>query len=111
MGFVLTKNLPPYFWPVSYAMPSNGGKKDVIKFELQFKMLPQSAIKEAFQKDDQDAEFIKRVVVGWKDVKDEAGNPVEFSESALDELLDFPTMAKEIFLVYLESLSGTKRKN
>jgi hypothetical protein len=56
------------------------------------------------------AEFIRGVAVGWEDVQDEGGQPREFSESGLAELMDIGGMAVLAFNSYARE-NGAREKN
>lgn len=112
--FVLKKN-GSYTWPVNFSIPSDGGKHEKKTFELNFKRISQTKLKEYLEKIEKekasDEDFCREVITGWKGIQDEDGNEISFSESALDELLDFPVLAKEIVTTYIKSLDGAKVKN
>lgn len=57
-------------------------------------------------------EILDQVFVGWgKDVKDEAGNPVEFDEDNKQAVLRMVGMRRDVHQAWLESLEKGKRKN
>lgn len=110
--FVLKKSYT-YFWPVNVEIPKDGGKFEKFSFEAQFKQLPQSRIKEVFgdSSEVKDVDFCKESMVGWKGVKDENGEDVPFSISSLEEMLEMPSVAKNIVSAFVESIAGSKIKN
>lgn len=109
--FVLSTDAS-YSWPVQVSIPVSGGKFEKHTFDAVFRRIPQSKIKGLLNADEAtDFSFCKAILVDWKGIKDAKDEDIPFSESALDELLDFPQMAKMIVTTYLESLSGSKAKN
>jgi hypothetical protein len=59
-----------------------------------------------------DAEIARRVLKGWRDLADEDGNPVPYSEDAREQLLQTPAMRTALVMTYLAAVSGlAARKN
>lgn len=111
MAFVLRKG-STYRWPVKFETPADGGKYDKQVFDVEFKRLPDSRIKEVLNNESaKDTEFAREIMTGWAGIKDESGNEVPFSEHALTELFEVPGLAGVIVKTYLESLAGAKAKN
>lgn len=109
--FILQK-MANYAWPIEFKLPTDGGKYAKHSFEAVFKVLSQSKLTELLNaKDSDDKAFCREVVVGWKGMKDESGQDLAFSATALDELLEVPTLATAIATAYLESIAGAKAKN
>ncbi len=102
---------PAYFWPVSIKTPADGGRYEKESFEVQFKVLKQSEIKSLIETVSTDEEFCRKIVCGWKSVSDESGAAIQFTDSAFDELLETPGVAKEIAKAYMESYQGAASKN
>ncbi len=101
-----------YSWPVEISVPIDGGVHEKQVLDVKFKRLPQSKIQELLSNEESsDNKFCKEIIVGWKGVCDESGNEIPFSNEALDNLLDFPQLAKKIVVTYLSSLSESKLKN
>ena len=114
MAFVLTQS-ETYTWPVSFEFPSDGGRFERQAFDAEFNRLPQSRIREIGELIDSgevtDASVAAEVLVGWSGVNDSNGDPIPFSQKALEQMLDVPMLAAAIVLAYFNSLSGAKRKN
>jgi hypothetical protein len=115
--FVVKKS-SSYFWPVTIETPKDGGQYDKESFEVEFKRLPTSEVKKLFEGADRgeprgkkDVDFCKENVVGWKGVKGESGEDIPFSLSALEQILEFPTVDRRIAEAFLESLAGSRLKN
>jgi len=124
MAFVLSKSAT-YTWPVRLTLATDGGKRIVETFDAEFRRLPQSRINEIVRlarasergrfEDDaealEDQDVAREILAGWDGVQDDAGKPVPFSESALAQLLEIPTVAGQVIKAWFESLKEAKRKN
>mgnify|MGYP001065153565 FL=1 len=125
MAFVL-KQSDSYRWPVSFKLPTDGGKREKQSFEAEFKRLPQSRIMEIqtqaqrLIKAAEDGEQIEgisdlsvadEVLVGWSGIVDEDGEEVPFSKANKAALLEVPMLAASLIQSYFESLVEEKRKN
>jgi hypothetical protein len=121
MSFVLSKPTS-YTWPVRVSLAINGGKRHVETFDAEFRRLPQSRINEIVRQaraaergrgDDEieDQEVARELLVGWAGITDDAGKDVPFSEAALNQLLEIPTVAAQIIGAWFDSLKEAKRKN
>lgn len=123
MAFVLAKSAT-YTWPVRISLATDGGKQTVETFDAEFRRLPQSRINEIVRQaraaergrgdddeqiEDQDA--AREIIASWKGVTDDAGAEIPFSEAALGQLLEIPTVAGQIVKAWFESLKEGKRKN
>lgn len=107
-----------YFWPVKIETPKSGGSYTKEEFEAEFRLVSQSRIKEILGiskpkdgKQPTDNDFCKEIMVGWKNVKDESGEDLTFSQHNLELILEVPGVAKKIVTAYLESFSGAEEKN
>lgn len=121
MAFKLSIS-PTYTWPIKIVLPEDGGHRSVHTFDGQFKRLSQSRIDEirAMVRDQErgrvdddysDQDAAREILVGWDGVNDDAGKPIAFSEAALGQLLEIPTVAGQIVKAWFESLQEAKRKN
>lgn len=123
MAFKLQQS-PTYVWPVKIVLPIDGGKRLTETFDATFRRLPQSRINEIIklarlqergrldedqELEDQDA--AREIMAGWDGVEDDAGKPIPFSEGALKQLLEIPTVAGQIVKAWFGSLVEAKRKN
>lgn len=106
-----------YLWPVQIKVPANGGKYETHTFDVEFKRLSQSRIKnineeiQAEKSEITDSDLVKEVICGWKGIQDSNGAEVPFSVGQLEMLLDIPLVASSIVKVFFESISGAKIKN
>jgi hypothetical protein len=114
MPFILKRD-DRFSWPVSFDVPIDGGKFKRETFDAEFRRLSQSRLDEIRElsrtEGVTDPEVAREVLVGWSGIKDDDGEDVPFSESALEQLLDVPMLATAIVAKYFESLQGAKAKN
>lgn len=102
-----------YVWPITVKTADDGGKYAEDIFSVRFKRLKKSEI-EALFKDGStltDDAVARRVVAGFSDVLDNNGNPIEYSPSNFDELLETPNVAAAIVVAFIESINGARIKN
>ncbi len=122
MSFVL-KQTASYTWPVPLLIPVDGGRREKYSFDAEFKRLPQSRINEIIKlaralevgrADDEmldDKTAAREILIGWSGITDDNGKDVPFSESALDQLLEIPTVAGQIIRAWFNSMDVAKRGN
>lgn len=115
-----------YRWPVAVDVPEDGRHK-TMKFEGEFKRLPQDRVNELYALMHQrmvamqagqisadlidDRSLADEVLVGWSGIVDRDGEEVPYSESLKLRLLNVPAAAAAIVTAWSESLKGAKRKN
>ena len=114
MAFVL-KQSDTYSWPVSFDIPVDGGRHQRVTFDRVFKRVSNSRLREIGQliQEEQltEADLVAEIMVGWSGITDDDGKEMPFSQKALAQVLDVPMLAGAIATTYLESHSGSKRKN
>jgi len=123
MAFVL-KQSATYKWPVTIVIPIDGGQKERHTFDGEFKRLPQTRVNELVtqlqlqQRPDIDPDQIlpaqdaaREILVGWSGIKDDSGEEIPFSETALNQVLEMQMVAAQIILAWFNSLEVAKRKN
>jgi len=122
MAFVL-KQSASYTWPVPLLIPVDGGRREKHSFDAEFKRLPQSRINEIIKLaralelgrgDDEsldDKTAAREVLIGWAGITDDSGKDVPFSEAALDQLLEIPTIAGQIIRAWFNSMEVAKKGN
>lgn len=114
MAFVLSK-AESYSWPVSFDLPVDGGRHEAQTFDVQFKRMPQRWIADISKKMDADevnsSDVARELVIGWSGITGDDGKDVPFSQKALDQLLDVPTVAVAIVTAFFRSITGAKEKN
>lgn len=123
MSFVLQQS-GSYSWPITIILPVDGGRREKHTFDGEFKRLPQSRINEIIKvaramelgrvpEDEElnDQGAAQEILVGWSGIHDFDGNEIPFTEKALAELLEIPTIASQIVKAWFESIEVGKRKN
>ena len=87
MAFV-RKKTKVFPWPVEIRTPSETkiGEFDTTSFTGKFIRLSRSEL-DSFESASE-YEALKKVLVGWEDVNEEDGTPVEFSDKALKEFAE-----------------------
>ena len=122
MAFVL-KQTASYTWPVPLLIPVDGGRREKHSFDAEFKRLPQSRINEiiklarslelgrADEESLDDKTAAKEILIGWAGITDDSGKDVPFSEAALDQLLEIPTIAGQIIRAWFNSMEVAKKGN
>lgn len=108
--FKLDQTGAPYFWPVKYDLPIDGGQTSPQTFDAKFKRIPQSKIEKILAEDWPAKQICHEVLVGWRGVEDN-GSEMPYSEGARDRLLEVALVAGAITAAWMGSLSGAKAKN
>ena len=99
MAFVRKKS-KVYSWPVEIKTPSENkiGEFDTTSFTGRFVRLSRKEL-DSFESASE-FEALKKVLVGWEDVNEEDGTPIEFSDKVLKEFsedIDFVAGVLEAF--------------
>ena len=114
MAFVL-KQSETFSWPVTFDLPVDGGLHETQTFDVHYKRMPQKWIREIARKIEADkvtdTEVAKEIVAGWTGITDEAGKEIPFSQKALEQILDIPTLSGSVVLAFFKATSGVKEKN
>jgi len=102
---------PTFTAPVALSVP---GLSEPLEVQFTFKHKGREALGKwvatATQK--MDADSLGEVVCGWAGVKDEDGQDVPYSITALTDWLEnYPASQGEVFRGYLRELTEAKRKN
>lgn len=121
MAFVLQQK-PTYTWPVVLLIPVDGGTRQKATFDGEFRRLPQSRINEIIRTarlmelgraDDDDMlddkTAAREILVGWGGVVDADNQPIPFSDHALSQLLEIPTVAGQIIKAWFSSMDVAKK--
>ncbi|MFZ6644419.1 phage tail assembly chaperone [Undibacterium sp. TJN25] len=106
---------PTFTVPVRVDIIGDNNKTKTSIFKAKFLRLEQNEMDEMRDaindKTMTDQQVVDKVLVGWEDVTDAAGQPVEFTPDNLTALLAiFPTR-HSIVRTYFDTVSGSKRKN
>ncbi len=111
MAFVIKKK-NTFVWPVKIKTPVDGGKHESQEISLEFRKIKKSELTAlTSEAGTSDVKFCKAIIVGWKDVTDEQGNQVEFSEMALSDLIEDLGVASAIVTGYLKAFEVIEAKN
>jgi hypothetical protein len=123
MAFVL-KQSASYTWPVPLLIPVDGGRREKHSFDAEFKRLPQTRIDEIIrlarmidagkgEREDEEtmAKVPREILIGWSGISDDTGKEIPFSESALGQLLEIPTIAGQIIKAWFNSMEVAKKGN
>lgn len=113
--FKITQN-PTYTWPVTVHVPKDGGKFVKATFTAEFRALEQDEIDRVLQDirdGDPDTNFAGECLSGWKDVQDDDGSALVFSDDNKAKLLNIPYARNAVVTAFFESISGgaARRKN
>ncbi len=103
------KKIESVWWTVKINMPVDGGDTKEIKCQMQFKYLEQDALDKAMKK--KDSELLKDVVLDWKEVGDETGNELPFSEENLSAMTNIPYVRVAMVNAFNHMTMGAKTKN
>jgi hypothetical protein len=102
-------------YPVKVDFLDGNGKTSPKTFKAHFLRLAQSEIDELIEKSQAkeitDNDLVVKVFVGWDDVTDDQGQPVEFSPVMRDKLLEIYPVRPSVIAAWFESIVGAKRKN
>lgn len=112
MAFVL-KPKKSYTWPVQFKVPADDGKYENLEITLEFAQLkPEDVNKIISDNDMTDMDVVKKIVLGWKDVKDADEKELPFCEENLKLLLaSYFGLTAIITRTFLDSMTGAVAKN
>jgi hypothetical protein len=126
MAFVL-KQSRTYWWPIELIIPADGGRKEKFALEVEFRRVGQTRLNKimaiardvergrAEPDEVEDQILAKEILVGWKEVVDDDGEDIPFTDAALTELLEIETVAGQILKHFFDSIKSEekpgKRKN
>jgi hypothetical protein len=109
------KTSETYFYPVAVEIVEDGGKVAKSTFDAEFKRLPRKDVEETMKKiregEMNDYEVACEVFVGWKGVVDQHGEPLPFSETNRDAVLEIHPTLPTLVKAWGASLKGAKTKN
>lgn len=107
--FRIQKSDEPISWPVTVKIPKDEGKTVKATFTAKFKLLPED--EQATVSAQGDSDFIAAVLIGWDGVQDEAGNDLQFSNEARDQLAKISYVKTAIISAYFSCANGVAAKN
>ncbi|OON62282.1 hypothetical protein B0920_02045 [Massilia sp. KIM] len=111
-----------YFTPIKVLVPNGDGTGTEYKFKAQFKRLPQEELDDLYRRLNPeklnegeepltDDEVLDRVMVGWADVLDKDGEPLEFNEQNLAIVKNISPTRAVLVVSFFDSMKTAKRKN
>lgn len=95
--------------PVRVEVPAGEGRTNTHLFTARFRLLKASKTEALLV--DGDAALLREALVGWDDIEDADGSPLEFSPEALDTLLEVAYWRRATVVEYLRFASGLPEKN
>lgn len=114
MAFKL-KQSNTYFWPVEVSLPDSGGTYTRETFDVEFKRVSRQEFTELRDKAQRgklpDFQVVNQVMVGWKGVKDDKGEDLPFSETALDAMMKINQVPPAIVEAFFKSQFEVREKN
>lgn len=102
------RKVSSYEWPVKVQIPDNGRFREET-FTGVFKKLSRSAFNDLLEQGD-DA-LVQEILVGWKGIVDDDGEPIEFSHGMLREFSDDPHFLRGLINSFSDSITGAAAKN
>jgi len=99
---------PEFKAQVKVLVPSDGGQREQ-QFTVRFRALTRSeeAGFDAMSATSTD-DFLRRIVIGWEELKDEDGQTFEFSDEHLSLLIDLHYIRFAIVQAYTNAISGVR---
>lgn len=104
---------PTVVWPVTINEPLDDGRVRKINVKAKFEIITTPQQDEIYSAGGNDADLIRRVLKDWQGMPGADGQPVEFSPTALDELLAIPYARSSFVEAYIGASVGraAARKN
>lgn len=103
------QKIPRVQWPVDLAVPTDGGDVVYKPITVSYKLIGHARFKELG--DENDLALLKEVVIGWKGIEDEDGNPLLFTPENLHDLLQHAFIRLPLFAGYMQASSAAPAKN
>lgn len=101
-----------YESPVLIELPGEKKKHEFTGIFNRFSQDELNTLRERIQSEElNDKQFCAEVLAGWKGVRDESGEELEFTNSNLDKVLNIYPVAASIVSAFYASISGAKLKN
>lgn len=95
---------------ITIRMPNENGTVSLMTFTAIFKAMKISEATK-MQETNPELPILKEVLVGFEDVQNEDGTPVEWSEEARDLLIDEPLVQAELLRTYYRETTQGRQKN
>jgi hypothetical protein len=104
---------PAYFVNVAVDVVAEDGSRAKLKYKARFKRLDKEELralaKGLTEGEITDEQIIERFMVGWDDVGDEEGKPLEFNIANRDKLMAIHPVQPTTVKAYLDSLTTDVR--
>jgi hypothetical protein len=100
-----------FLWPVTYSMPDEAGKLHAFEFRGRFRYMDVDQIRAEAESGVSDADFIRKVFVGFVDIQAPDGTDQPDTPENLAALLNLPGMLLAIQAAHTRALIGFARKN
>lgn len=101
-----------FWWPVSVNLPADGGRFEKQTFDVEFARLKVSEsdrlVADIVGGTRTELDGFRDLVKGWRGVLDD-GAEVPFTDGALQQLLEIPTIGPAILSAFKEAISGQAR--
>ena len=99
--------------PVAGSLQDANGRPSPFSYSLVCRRLPASELRAAIEANEATVpEFLASVVQGWNGLQDDSGQPLPYSPTALEQLLDIVGMASVAFSAYVQACGAKgKEKN
>ena len=113
-------------WPVSIALPVDGGKTQEVKVKVKFNRMPEDdymALVEKYRGSEGEAAanptdfnvgLLRELVADWPDLADEDSQPLEYAPEHLERMLRGPDglyISNGLFSAYNDIRFGSRQKN
>ncbi len=110
MAFV-RKKVKSFKWPVEVTEPSEDrpGQFDKCEFTAVFKRIKLSELEALGQ--ESGLPLLKKVMIGWEGVQDEAGKQIPFSSKELEAFADEVDWVKAVLTAYTSTYEGAESGN
>ena len=110
MPFV-RKKTKVYSWPVKVQTPSTTkvGEFETTTFTGKFNRLSRSELNNFEEATEYDA--LQKVLVGWEDVNEEDGTPIQFSQAILKEFAEDTDFVAGVLEAFKDFYSNAQAKN
>ena len=113
MTFVLDQS-PSYKWKVEVNVNKDGTVHTEV-FTALFKNITQSRFKEMVKmvedKQIEDIDVTKEILVGWEDVNEEDGTPISFSKTVLKEFSEDTDFVAAVLAAFRAFYANAQAKN
>ncbi|WP_158602120.1 phage tail assembly chaperone [Pararobbsia silviterrae] len=105
---------PTFTAPVEFSIPGNAddGAPEIHKVVIEFTRLKRSELLAFVQKETQNiVDDVKPLVVGWRNILDDQGQPVPFTFENRDRLFEITQVPNAVLSAFLSHCREAVRKN